>query len=122
MPIDACGYVNVPKCVTLRSDNTKKTAEIAATMRLGRAVFKQRFADPDAQFAADEQFEIVCDKTDRYAWVLCPLAGVRKRSSGSLRRAAAREATTRTRCFSYSCDGHLWPPLRRHTGANLART
>ncbi len=72
-----CGYINMPKCVTLHSDKTGKAAEIAATMRLGQAVFKQRFADPDAQFAAAEQFEIVCDRTDRYAWLVCPVAGVR---------------------------------------------
>ena len=58
-----CGYVNMPKCVTLRSDATAKTAEIATTTRLGKSVFTQRFADPDAKFAADEQYEIVRDDT-----------------------------------------------------------
>lgn len=72
-----CGYVNLPKCVTLRSDKTDKSAEIATTMRLGQAVFRQRFADPDAQFAADEQFEIVCDRTDKLAWLVKPVPGVR---------------------------------------------
>jgi hypothetical protein len=72
-----CGYVNMPRCVTLHSDKTGKAAEIAVTTRLGQAVFKRRFADPDAQFAADEQFEIVCDRTDRLAWLVCPVAGVR---------------------------------------------
>ena len=72
-----CGYVNMPRCVTLHSDKTKKSAVLTATMRLGRAVFKQRFADPDAQFAADEQFEIVRDQTDRCAWLVRPLCGVR---------------------------------------------
>lgn len=72
-----CGYVNMPKGVTLRSDRTGKAAEIGTTMRLGRAVFVQRFADPDARFASDEQFEIVCDRTDRYAWFVYPVAGVR---------------------------------------------
>jgi hypothetical protein len=70
-----CGHVNIPKSVTLRSDKTGKAAEITATTRLGRAVFTQRFDDDDAQFAADEQFEIVCDKTDRYAWLVRPVAG-----------------------------------------------
>ena len=54
-----CGYVNMPRCVTLHSDKTKKSARIDITTRLGRAVFKQRFEDEDAQFAADAQFEIV---------------------------------------------------------------
>lgn len=72
-----CGYVNMPGRVTLRSDKTAKSAVIGATMKLGRAVFTQRFADPDAQFAADEQFEIVCDRTERYAWLVFPVAGVR---------------------------------------------
>lgn len=72
-----CGYVNMPRCVALRSDTTDKTADIAASMRLGKAVFKQRFADPDAQFAADEQFEIVCDRAERLAWLVKPVSGVR---------------------------------------------
>lgn len=71
-----CGYVNMPKSVMLKSDNDK-TATISVTMRLGKAVFKQRFEDPDAQFAADEQFEIVRDATDRFAWLVRPVSGVR---------------------------------------------
>jgi hypothetical protein len=72
-----CGYVNMPKCVTLRSAATGKGADIAVTTRLGNAVFTQRFADPDAKFAADEQFEIVRDDTVLYAWVIRPVAGAR---------------------------------------------
>jgi hypothetical protein len=72
-----CGYVNMPKCVTLQSDNTGKGADITATTRLGKAVFAQRFADPDAKFAADEQFEIVRDDAVLFAWVLRPVAGAR---------------------------------------------
>jgi hypothetical protein len=72
-----CGYVNLPKSVTLHSGATDRSAEIAATMRLGKAVFTQRFADPDARFAADEQFEIVCDRTDKLAWLVKPVSGVR---------------------------------------------
>ena len=72
-----CGYVNMPKCVTLQSGNTGKGADITATTRLGKAVFTQRFADPDAQFAADEQFEIVRDDAVLFAWVIRPVAGAR---------------------------------------------
>ena len=72
-----CGYVNMPKCVTLRSDATGNRAEISATARLGKSVFAQRFADPDARFAADEQFEIVRDDAVLCAWVLRPVAGAR---------------------------------------------
>ena len=72
-----CGYVNMPKCVTLRSDATGNRAEISASTRLGKSVFNQRFADPDAKFAADEQFEVVRDDALLYAWVLRPVAGAR---------------------------------------------
>lgn len=72
-----CGYVNMPKCVTLRSDATGNRAEISATARLGKSVFTQRFVDPDARFAADEQFEIVRDDAVLCAWVLRPVAGAR---------------------------------------------
>jgi hypothetical protein len=72
-----CGYVNMPKCVTLRSDATAKSAAIATTTRLGKSVFAQRFADPDAKFAADEQFEIVRDDTSTYAWLVRPVSGAR---------------------------------------------
>jgi hypothetical protein len=72
-----CGYVNMPKCVTLRSNATAKHAEIATTTRLGKSVFTQRFADPDAKFASDEQFEIVRDDTHTYAWLVRPISGAR---------------------------------------------
>lgn len=72
-----CGYVNMPKCVTLRSDATAKQAEIATTTRLGKSVFTQRFADPDARFAADEQYEIVRDDTHTYSWLVRPVSGAR---------------------------------------------
>ncbi len=72
-----CGYINMPKAVTLRSSATGKGAEISATTRLGKSVFTQRFADPDAKFAAADQFEIVRDDTLLYAWVIRPVAGVR---------------------------------------------
>ena len=72
-----CGYVNMPKCVTLRSDATGKGAEITASTRLGKSVFNQRFADPEALFASDEQFEIVRDDAVLFAWVLVPITGAR---------------------------------------------
>jgi hypothetical protein len=72
-----CGYVNMPKCVAIRSAATGKGADIAVTTRLGRSVFTQRFADPDAKFAADEQFEIVRDDSVLYAWVIRPIVGAR---------------------------------------------
>jgi hypothetical protein len=40
-------------------------------------VFQQRFADGDAQFAADEQFEIVRDDVVALAWVIRPVAGTK---------------------------------------------
>jgi hypothetical protein len=70
-----CGYVNMPKCVTLQSAATGKGADISTTTRLGRSVFTQRFADPDAKFAADEQFEIIRDDTHLFAWVIRPVTG-----------------------------------------------
>jgi hypothetical protein len=71
-----CGYANMPACVSLVSARTGRGADIAASTRLGRAVFQQRFGDEDARFAADEQFEIVRD-TDTAAWLVRPLAGAR---------------------------------------------
>jgi hypothetical protein len=66
----------MPKCVTLESANTGKGADIGASTRLGKAVFTQRFADDDAKFAADEQFEIVRDETVA-AWMIRPIAGTK---------------------------------------------
>jgi hypothetical protein len=71
-----CGYLNVPACVSLVSARSGKGADIGTSTRLGRAVFRQRFADDDARFAADEQFEIVRD-TEAAAWLVRPVAGVR---------------------------------------------
>jgi hypothetical protein len=71
-----CGYANMAAVVTLASDATKKSAEIGRTMKLGKAIFTQRFSDPDAKFAADEQFEIVRD-VESVAWVVRPVVGAR---------------------------------------------
>jgi hypothetical protein len=72
-----CGHPNMPACVTLESANTGKGADIRASTKLGRAVFAQRFADDDAKFAADEQFEIVRDDVVAVAWVIRPVAGTK---------------------------------------------
>jgi hypothetical protein len=71
-----CGYANMPACVALVSVKTGKQAEIGSSTRLGRAVFRQRFADDEAAFASDEQFEIVRD-TDAVAWRVRPIASAR---------------------------------------------
>ena len=71
-----CGYVNMPACVSLVSAKTGKGADIGSSTRLGKAVFQQRFADDDAQFAAEEQFEIVRD-TDAAVWLVRPITGTR---------------------------------------------
>ena len=69
-----CGYANMAACVALQSAATGRGAEIAGTMRLGKAIFAQRFSDPDAKFASDEQFEIVRDG-DLVAWLVRPVSG-----------------------------------------------
>ncbi len=71
-----CGHPNMPACVSLVSARTGRAADIGSSTRLGRAVFKQRFADDDARFAAEEQFEIVRD-TDTALWVVRPIEGAR---------------------------------------------
>jgi hypothetical protein len=74
-----CGYANMPACVALVSERTGKTAELGGTTRLGKAVFKQRFADDEADYAAQAQFDIVRD-TDTVMWVLRPIDGVRNKT------------------------------------------
>jgi len=69
-----CGWANMPRCVSLQSEATGKAADIAGTTKLGRAVFTQRFADPEAKYASDEQFEIVRDEVV-VAWMVRPVAG-----------------------------------------------
>jgi hypothetical protein len=69
-----CRHPNLPRVVVLKSLATCKEAEFTEAVRFGKAVFAQRFADPDALFASDLQFEIVRD-IDRVAWVVRPLPG-----------------------------------------------
>lgn len=69
-----CRHPNIPRTVVLESPTTGSTAEFTESVKLGKAVFTQRFADPDAKYAADLQFEIVRD-LDRVAWVVRPFAG-----------------------------------------------
>jgi hypothetical protein len=74
-----CGSVNMPKCVTLHSAKTGRGADVTATIRLGKEIFKQRFGDDEAEFASAEQYEIVCD-SDAAAWLVRPVAGAKNRT------------------------------------------
>lgn len=70
-----CRHPNLPRIVVLQSLATRKEAEFAEAVKFGKAVFAQRFADPDAKYAADLQFEILRDN-DRVAWVVRPFPGI----------------------------------------------
>src|SRR5262245_1348290 len=67
-----CRHPNLPRAVVLHSLATGKEAEFTETIKFGRAVFAQRFADSDAVYAADLQFEVVRDE-GTVAWVVRPL-------------------------------------------------
>jgi hypothetical protein len=69
-----CRHPNLPRVVVLQSVATGKEAEFAEAIKFGQAVFTHRFADPDAKFAADVQFEISRD-LDRVAWMVKPIPG-----------------------------------------------
>ena len=69
-----CRHPNLPRVVVLRAVATGKEAEFTEPLRFGKAVFTHRFADPDAQYASELQFEIVRDET-QVAWVIRPLPG-----------------------------------------------
>src|SRR5262245_42021940 len=69
-----CRHPNLPRVVVLKSLATGKEAEFTEAVKFGKAVFTTRFADPDAMFAADLQFEIVRDN-DRVAWLVRPFPG-----------------------------------------------
>jgi len=69
-----CRHPNLPRVVVLHSLATGKEAEITEAVKFGKAVFTSRFADPDAKFAADIQFEIIRD-TERVAWIVRGIAG-----------------------------------------------
>lgn len=66
-----CRHPNIPPVVVLESLATGKEAAFSEPIKFGKAVFTHRFGDPDAQYAADLQFEIVRDE-DRVAWVVRP--------------------------------------------------
>jgi hypothetical protein len=64
-----CRYPNLPRVVVLHSVATGKEAEFTESMKFGKAVFTQRFGDPDAVFASELQFEVVRDES-AVAWVV----------------------------------------------------
>jgi hypothetical protein len=67
-----CRHPNLPRSIVLGSLTSGKEAEFAEGMKFGRAVFTQRFNDPDAVLASDLQFEIVRD-LEVVAWLVRPL-------------------------------------------------
>lgn len=69
-----CRHPNLPRVVVLQSVATGKEAEFAEAVKFGTAVFTQRFADPDAKYAGELQFEILRDN-DRVAWIVRPFPG-----------------------------------------------
>jgi hypothetical protein len=69
-----CRHPNMPRVVVLLSVATGKEASFTEGKLFGKAVFTHRFADPDAQYASDLQFEIVRDE-ERVAWILRPCPG-----------------------------------------------
>jgi hypothetical protein len=68
-----CRHPNIPRVIVLVSPVTGQSAEFTESVKFGRAVFSQRFTDPDAKYASDLQFEIIRD-LDRVAWVVRPFA------------------------------------------------
>lgn len=69
-----CRHPNLPRVVVLESLATGKEAEFTEAVKFGRAVFTHRFADPDAKYAAELQFEILRDD-DRVVWLVRPFPG-----------------------------------------------
>jgi len=69
-----CRFPNLPRVVVLQAIATGKEAEFTEAIRLGKAVFTHRFADPDAQFASDLQFEVIRDESV-VAWMVRPIPG-----------------------------------------------
>src|SRR5262249_6624198 len=68
-----CRHPNMPRVVVLHSLATGKEAEFTEAVKFGKSVFTQRFADPDAQYAFDLQFEVIRDEA-KVAWMLRPFA------------------------------------------------
>lgn len=69
-----CRHPHLPRVVILHAIATGREAEFTEPVRLGKAVFTQRFADPDALYASELQFEIVRDEA-QVAWLVRPLPG-----------------------------------------------
>jgi len=69
-----CRFPNLPRAVVLQAVATGKEAEFTGAIKLGKAVFTHRFADPDAHFASDLQFEVIRDETT-VAWIIRPIPG-----------------------------------------------
>ena len=69
-----CRFPNLPRAVVLQAVSTGKEAEFTGTIKLGKSVFTHRFADPDAQYASDLQFEVIRDES-LVAWVVRPIPG-----------------------------------------------
>jgi hypothetical protein len=69
-----CRFPNLPRVVVLHALATGKEAEFSEAIKLGKAVFTHRFADPDARYASDLQFEVVRDESV-VAWVIRPVPG-----------------------------------------------
>jgi hypothetical protein len=69
-----CRFPNLPRLVILKSVASGKEAEFSGAIKLGKAVFTHRFADPDAEYASDLQFEVIRDET-AVAWVVRPIPG-----------------------------------------------
>jgi hypothetical protein len=69
-----CRFPNLPRVVVLQAAATGKEAEFTGAIKLGKAVFTHRFADPDAIYASELQFEVVRDEA-AVAWMVRPLPG-----------------------------------------------
>src|SRR5579872_296392 len=69
-----CRFPNLPRVVVLQAVSTGKEAEFTGAIKLGKAVFTNRFEDPDAQYASDLQFEVIRDESV-VAWIIRPIPG-----------------------------------------------
>jgi len=69
-----CGNPCPPRLV-LRSEATGQEVQLQTGLRIGKALFRHRLNDPDAEFAAEAQFEVVRNEIAA-AWIVRPLPGV----------------------------------------------
>ena len=67
-----CRFPNLPRLAILQAVATGKEAEFTGAIKLGKAVFTNRFADPDAMYASDLQFEVIRDEAS-VAWIIRPV-------------------------------------------------